>query len=94
MLGVADVGVDDPLEGQVVSGVEPVAEVLCLDGELAADGVLDVEHGRVEVGDGELVHGARESGCVCWGSRGKEGVAEGGKPGGAYPGHFWAGQHE
>ena len=31
--------------------------LFCLDGELAADGILHVEDGRVEVGGCELAHG-------------------------------------
>lgn len=56
LLGVANVRVDDPLERQLVTRLQPVAEVLCLDGELATHGVLDIEDGGVEVCDGELVH--------------------------------------
>ena len=43
-----------------MSRLKLVAEVLCLDGELAADGVLHIEDCRVEVGDGKLVHVAGE----------------------------------
>ena len=61
MLRVADVGVDDSFKRQLVSSLEFYTEVLCLDGELAAHGVLDVEHGWVEVVDGEGLHGVFET---------------------------------
>lgn len=56
LLRIANVRVDDSLEGQLVPSLELVAEVFSLDGEFATDSILDIEYSRVEVGDGELVH--------------------------------------
>ena len=62
LLGVPDIGGDDLVEGEVfVAGGELFAVLLGLDGELAAHGVLDVEHGWVEVVDGEGLHGVFET---------------------------------
>lgn len=43
LLRVANIRVDDAAEWQLVSRIEFVAEVLSLDSELAADGILHVE---------------------------------------------------
>ena len=45
----------------MVLGLELDSKLFCLDGELAAHGVLDVEHGWVEVVDGEGLHGVFET---------------------------------
>ena len=44
-----------------MSPLELLAVLLCLDRELAAHGVLDVEHGWVEVVYGEGLHGVFET---------------------------------
>ena len=60
LLGVANVGGDDFLEGEVlVSPLELLAVLLGLDRELAANGVLDLEDGGVEVFGEEGEHGGR-----------------------------------
>lgn len=38
-------------------GAQPLVQLVGLYGELATDGILHVEDGRVEVGDGEGAHG-------------------------------------
>ena len=57
LLGVADVGRDDLFEGQTMAlALELLAELLSLDRELAADGVLDLENRGVKVGRSEGTH--------------------------------------
>lgn len=60
LLRVPDVTRDDAVEGQaVVLVAETAAVLLSLDGELAADCVLDVPDGGVERVDCESAHGGR-----------------------------------
>ena len=59
MLWVADVGVDDSVEGEAM-GLSLLAELnailLGLDSEFTTDGVLDFEEGRVDGIEGEGAH--------------------------------------
>ena len=61
LLGVADVGADDLVEGQVLAVALPElgAEDLRLDGQLAAHRVLGLHHVRVDVVYGEPAHCSR-----------------------------------
>lgn len=59
LLGIANVAVDHLLEGKlslVLLGAQLFVEFVGFDGELSADGVLDIENGRVEVGGSEGAH--------------------------------------
>ena len=57
LLRIPNVAGDDPVERQtVVFLLELVAVLLRLDGELTADGVLDVANGGIERVDGEVRH--------------------------------------
>lgn len=54
LLGITDVGVDDPLKGQPMRlGLEFCSKILSLDGELTSDGILHVLDGRIEICGGE-----------------------------------------
>lgn len=65
LLGVANVGADDLVKGQrLVALGEAGAELLRLDGELAADGVLGVADALVDGVDGEA-HGGLKSSGLC-----------------------------
>ena len=60
MLRVSDVGRHDLGERQLCSGfriLQRITVLLSFDRQLTADGVLDVENGRVEIVDGK--HGGR-----------------------------------
>lgn len=59
-MGVSDVRIDHPIKGKaVVVGVfaEQLTILFGLDGELPADGILDLDEVRVDVGDCERVRG-------------------------------------
>lgn len=74
LLGVPDVGRDDLLERELVLvALQLLAELFCLDRELAADGVLNLENGRVEVFGREGAHvvGGAERGWNCPGQAGE-----------------------
>lgn len=81
LLGVSDVRVNNAIKWQVMlSRLESNSMLLCLDGQLAANGVLDVEHGGVQVCWRELAHGVGKSSGGSGDLMGGRGSKERGQP--------------